>query len=935
MRHWKQTSVLPEFVVRGSAPPMFARILGAVFVLVAIAGGTSFPLEEERPSPSADESNLRPAPVSPERHRGEDGRDATPAPPEVTPSEITVRVIEGRSAVRTVTLRNSGTRRVSWTVSKGTSPPQTAPPTAALRAGTTGPRSGPSRGRLLRRVREDGQLRVIVEVDVPVVPEKTLSPSAVQAQRQRIEAVQQRVVSAVRPRTSSVWTSDYVPFLVLTVDEEGLRRLLDRDDVVRVVEDTADPLHLDTSTELIGATEAWSMGYTGQGQTVVILDTGISVDHPFLEDSVVQEACFSTEDSSRGIETLCPNENESQLGEGAACNRTLGGCGHGTHVAGIAVGDADGRSGVAPDANLVAVQVFSRFNDAEDCDGNAPCKLAFRSDQLQGLEYAYDLRDEHNIAAVNMSLGGGSYGTYCNDDDSRTAIIRQLRAAGAATVTSAGNDERANALSAPACLRETIAVGSTQDRSSGTVDAISPFSNSAWMLDFWAPGEQIESSTPFPRYQELSGTSMASPHVAGAWALLKSKWPGASVNEVQARLDDAGIPVTDPRNGIVRPRLEVGRALRRNERVVVGPTYGAVPAGGEEKITVVLDAADLSPGTYRDTLTIALGDQNPERVAVTTEVVEASPARANIRPQTLRGATRTGTPLELEQSVTNAADSTGQTLRVRPLLPSFLSLDRVLGEGVTTSDSTIQIRPQATATLIYRFEQTAERFTVYEDTLRLRTNDPDAGDVGISTELAVRVPRIAVDPSVVEFGIVPSGETTTSDVTLTNVGSAPFEASATVTSGTDKFAVAENAGPISVPPGERRTITVSSEATAAEIRKGVLEVTHDAVNLGSPTRIDLESAPGELVLRPPYPNPLRTNATIEYSIPEQTEVRISVYDLLGRRVAVLKRKREEAGIHQVQWTGRAADGSALANGPYFVRLRTEEAVRTEKFTIVR
>lgn len=932
MEYWPKDLFSSESVPVSLTASGFIQVLVAALVLIATAGGPSLLASEKHLLPGSERSIARSAVLSPDQRENRDGRDSASGPVEVVPSELTVTVAEGRRAVRAITLQNSGSNRISWAVSKGASTQRKAPPSASLQSGSP-LRPSPNRKQLLRRVREEGQLRVIVEVGVPVTTEKTLSPSAVQAQRQRIEATQQRVVSAVRPHLSSVWTSDYVPFLVGTVDEEGLQRLRGRADVVRVVEDTADPPHLDTSTELIGAPEAWELGRTGQGQSIVILDTGISTEHPFLDDSAVREACFSTDNSSRQVQTLCPSGDETQKGDGSACNRSRGECGHGTHVAGIAVGESQDRTGVAPDANLIAIQVFSQFNDDDDCDGNAPCKRAFRSDQLRALEYTYDLRDEHDIASVNMSLGGGRHSSYC--DGPRSDIFRQLRASGIPTVTSAGNDERANALSAPACLRSTIAVGSTQDGSSGTVDAVSDFSNSAWMLDFWAPGEQIESSTPLPPYQELSGTSMSSPHVAGAWALLKSKWPLASVDEVQARLDDAGVLVTDSRNGIVRPRLEVGRALRADERIAVGPTFGAVPAGGEEKITMVLDATGLSPGTYRDTLTIALGDQDSERTTVTMEVVEGSPAQADVRPQTLRGATRTGTPLELEQSITNATDSTGQFLRLRPTLPSFLSLDRVTGEGVVVNDSTVRIRPQTTATMVYRFKEAAERYTVYEDTVRLRTNDPGAGEMTVPTEIAVRVPRISVQQSALEFGVVPSGETTTSNVKLTSVGSAPFRAGATVTSGKDKFTVVANDDSVSVPVGESREIEVRSKASATKIRKGMLRVSHDAVNRKSPVKLDLQSAPEELVLRPPYPNPLRTGTTIEYSIPTQTKTQISVYDLLGRRIAILKRKQEAPGVHQVQWDGRSANGSALASGPYFVRIRAGGEVRTRRVTITR
>lgn len=856
------------------------------------------------------------------------------APLSISPDTVHVTLPEGRREVTTITLTNNGTFNSSWSLSRGESASNGL--AAARTATSSAPRESSTRGgqRLLGKAADEGRVRVIAEVDVRFSPEKSLSRAEVESQRRRISRVQERVVSAIGPDPSTVWTSDYTPVVALEVTRDELDRLLGRDDVVRVVEDVAEPLHLSTSTEVVGATDAFSQGITGSGQAVAVLDAGIETEHPFLRASAVREACFSTESSSSNTNSLCPNGRERQTGEGAACNPTMASCNHGTHVSGIAVGEGDGRTGMAPDADLIAIQVFSRFNDSDACDGNPPCQLAFVSDQLQALEYVYSIRDEHNIAAINMSLGGGGDLAYCNDDP-RTSIMRQLRSAGIATVTSAGNGGLTEQVSSPACISHSMAIGSVGDGSDGTVlDAVTSFSNSAWTLDFWAPGEQIESSVGPSGFLKFSGTSMSSPHVAGAWALLKSRWPGASVAEVHARLDDAGVFVTDSRNGITRPRLEVGGALTQEEPVLAGPRFGTVPPDGTGKIHVVVDATQLTPGTYEDTFTIA-SEGEQEQVVVSTEVMTSEPARASVQPASLTAAVRTGKPLELEQTVTNSADSSAQFLRVQVGLPDFLSLLRVSGEGVVVSDTTVRIEPQSTATLVYGFQKSEERLTVYSGGINLETNDPDTPQISVPAEVTVQVPRVAVDPSVLDFGVVPTGEPSVSEVTITNIGSALFVATSVISSGEDQFTVVENRGPVSVPPGGDLAVSVESEAGATEIRRGALEISHDAVNLDSPIEVNVQSAPGELILRPPFPNPLEGTATIEYSIPEAGDVRISVYDVLGRRVAVLRDEQQEAGIHQIQWRGRSPSGRPLADGAYFVRLRAGDAVRTEKLTIIR
>ncbi len=145
-------------------------------------------------------------------------------------------------------------------------------------------------------------------------------------------------------------------------------------------------------------------------------------------------------------------------------------CFHGTHVAGIALGssfnggsaETSNVSGVAPDAGLVAVQVFSRFTSQEICGSTTPCAIAYNSDVAAGLEWIYDNRDQFNLSAVNLSLGGdGAQRTACNDHPLRE-IVRNLREEGIATVIASGNDGNFQAVSSPACIAEAVTVGSSR-----------------------------------------------------------------------------------------------------------------------------------------------------------------------------------------------------------------------------------------------------------------------------------------------------------------------------------------------------------------------------------------------------------------------------------------------------------------------------------------
>jgi subtilisin family serine protease len=309
----------------------------------------------------------------------------------------------------------------------------------------------------------------------------------------------------------------------------------------------------------------------GNGQAVAVLDTGVDRNHPFLAGRVVDEGCFSSNSPTFGASTVCPNGQTNQTGPGAAAPCGVIGCNHGTHVAGIAAGRGNAFSGVAPDANIVAVQVFSRFDDSaggpQTCANSgraSPCTLTFTSDQIRGLQHVRTIAASRAVAAANMSLGGGRNTTSC-DSDSRKAVIDQLRTDGVATVIASGNDGFTDAVGAPGCISTAVTVGSTTKS-----DVVSSFSNSASMVDLLAPGSSINSSVPGTGFAIFNGTSMATPHVAGAFAALRSAVPGASVGAIEVALASTGVPITDARNGLVRQRINVLAALNQLRQFTVG-----------------------------------------------------------------------------------------------------------------------------------------------------------------------------------------------------------------------------------------------------------------------------------------------------------------------------------------------------------------------------
>ncbi len=424
---------------------------------------------------------------------------------------------------------------------------------------------------LRAQVEKRGKLRVIATLNVAYRPEGQISGAEAALQRTTIRTATARVLSSLAGTNHTLNASfEIYPFIGVTVDPAGLEALLTSPDVIAVTESVPKrPADLE-SNRIIGADVAHNLGYTGTGYAVAVLDTGVQTSHPFLAGKTVAEACFSRTDASEGSTTLCPNGQSTSIGgapgqvgagAGVNCNTAITGCSHGTHVSGIAVGKnysgGPGYDGVAPGATLIAIQVFSRFDGTSQCGSTGPCIMAFDEDILAALQYVQStLAASYTIAAVNMSLGDRTNNTAPCDSSPYYAAVAGLRSLNIATVIAAGNEGYLNGLSNPACVSNSISVGSTTKQ-----DAISTFSNRAAYMSLFAPGSAINSSVPNNSFGTSSGTSMAAPHVAGAWAVMRQRYPAESVEQILARLQATGKPITFGSTTKSRIQLEAGAGL--------------------------------------------------------------------------------------------------------------------------------------------------------------------------------------------------------------------------------------------------------------------------------------------------------------------------------------------------------------------------------------
>jgi subtilisin family serine protease len=325
-------------------------------------------------------------------------------------------------------------------------------------------------------------------------------------------------------------------------------------------QEIAEPQLMDT-VNLIGASTVWSRGYSGSGWYVAILDTGIRKTHQFFYNKTIVEACFAAGQTGTGD---CPNGTNTMYGPGAATHypSNYSGYDHGTHVAGIAAGHTSDNSlnGIAKDANIIVVKIFSKFYNSSSKTYSVG---AYDSDILKGLNYIYSLRNTYSIAAVNMSLGGGQYSSQSSCDSSNSATkaaIDNLKAVNIATVIATGNTGWCGYVSYPGCISSAISVGA-----SSKTDTVASFSNSDFVMqDLFAPGISIYSSTggSDSSYQYWSGTSMATPHITGAWAVLRQIQPSATVDQLLTAITATGYPVVTSCSGSYsKPRIQLDQAM--------------------------------------------------------------------------------------------------------------------------------------------------------------------------------------------------------------------------------------------------------------------------------------------------------------------------------------------------------------------------------------
>jgi subtilisin family serine protease/uncharacterized membrane protein YgcG len=320
------------------------------------------------------------------------------------------------------------------------------------------------------------------------------------------------------------------------VSQSGLNKLRKNPAVASVVIDYPVQAELSLSVPFINATKTWrrqmdGINITGAYNTVCVVDTGVDYNHIDLG------GCAYTSNLNTAGCGKVPsgydfvNDDDDPRDDH----------GHGTHVAGI-VGANGTTIGVAPGVRIIPMKVLNSGGGG------------FSSDVASAIEWCTNNATKFNITIITMSLGGSqNYSTHCDatsEGSIYAAAVNAALAQNISVVASAGNFANYTGVTAPACVNNITSVAS-----SGVDDLLSTFTNTGVITDLVAPGNSIVSTKKGGSTETRSGTSMAAPHVAGAYALLNQYHiaeSGMMLDPVVAEstMKQTGINITDTRGGL-------------------------------------------------------------------------------------------------------------------------------------------------------------------------------------------------------------------------------------------------------------------------------------------------------------------------------------------------------------------------------------------------
>jgi subtilisin family serine protease len=377
---------------------------------------------------------------------------------------------------------------------------------------------------------------------------------------ERIQTAQHSVLSQLSAQEFQLrYQYKTVPGFSGVLSKRGLAVLENNLEVESITMDAAVRGALLQSVPAIQADAVHNLGFTGEGVTVGVLDTGVDVNHPDLQNDIVYQYHFL----NGGVD----------VGPGA---QDLNG--HGSNVTGIITSEGIvAPQGVAPKAKIVAIQILDRNS------------RGFTSDWVAGLDHITVNNESLHVKVINMSIVTDALYRDMNCDAQQTLMAAAANAAknlGMVIFASSGNRGSTVSMGAPACLSGCTAVGAVYDSDLGrepntgtyqsvfgsswpacadamaSVQTVACFTNRNPKLEIVAPGVPITSAWIRGGVSTFTGTSQASPHAAAVAALMLQKDPSLTPDGIVSIMKNSSMQVFDSATGLRFPLLNALEALQ-------------------------------------------------------------------------------------------------------------------------------------------------------------------------------------------------------------------------------------------------------------------------------------------------------------------------------------------------------------------------------------
>ncbi|KYK30462.1 MAG: hypothetical protein AYK22_03825 [Thermoplasmatales archaeon SG8-52-3] len=341
-------------------------------------------------------------------------------------------------------------------------------------------------------------------------------------------------------------------FLIKKITEEEMLKIKKLPNVKNIFPNYKIYSTLDRSIPLINANDVWKIkddfgnNLTGEEITIAILDTGVDYNHVDLRDNYISDGSFD----------FVNNDSDPMDDNG-----------HGTHVTGIAVGKGYESNfqyiGVAPDAMFYSFKILD-----SNGEGNFS---SYYDAMMRTLDPNNDGDYSDKVDIVSLSFGTKIPG---NPDDNLCQILDNVADAGVIVVAAAGNlGPNSNSITSPGCARKSICVGSIDKNEiiaySSSRGPVEWDGNFIEKPDIVAPGVNIKSTKLNGGYEFNSGTSMATPHVSGAIALIKQAYYKLNSDEIKQVLMKTSKDIGYDINTQGKGRIDVLNSIKTNKKFII------------------------------------------------------------------------------------------------------------------------------------------------------------------------------------------------------------------------------------------------------------------------------------------------------------------------------------------------------------------------------